>query len=297
VKRFAFLPILLLAVALAAEVLRFEPALGTVSQYRLRQKTTAQVLQSSVKTTDNSPVPAAFANLPSTLAAALNSEQTQDISEKVVGIAPDGTRQLETTVSSTTNGQKFGYTVFSSLSPVGVATVQKAEYDEATKKLLQGAPFELPLEFFTQIPPIYGKPLEVGSSFGLVSQNTDSLAAFQAIAKAVGGTAKLEGFETTVTYTYRGRNSASEHVFDIKSNTTAGKLSLQSSIFSLEQTIKNSSAEGELIYLPDGRSKSSRTITTQRFQQTQTISLGQTTSLVVLVEADSTTEIITELMP
>jgi hypothetical protein len=288
VKRFAFLPILLLAVALAAEVLRFEPALGTVSQYRLRQKTTAQVLQSSVKTTDNSPVPAAFANLPSTLAAALNSEQT---------IAPDGTRQLETTVSSLTNGQKIGYTVFSSLSPVGVATVQKAEYDEATKKLLQGAPFELPLEFFAQIPPIYGKSLEVGSSFGLVSQNIDSLAAFQAIAKAVGGTAKLEGFETTVTYTYRGRNSASEHVFDIKSNTTAGKLSLQSSIFSLEQTIKNSSAEGELIYLPDGRSKSSRTITTQRFQQTQTISLGQTTSLVVLVEADSTTEIITELMP
>jgi hypothetical protein len=294
VKRFALLPILLLASALAAEVLRFEPALGTVSQYRLRQKTVATVLQSGVTTSDNSPVPAAFANLTNTLASALNSEQTQDMTEKVMGIAPDGSRQLETVVSSTSNGQKIGYTVFSSLSPLGMVTVQKAEYDEATKKLLQGTPFELPLELFTEIPAVYGKPLEVGASFTVVSKNTTSLSAFEAIAKSVGGTAKLEGLETATTYTYQGKNSAAEFVFGIKSNTTAGKLSLESSSFSLEQTSTSSTASGELVYLPDGRAKLSNSVSQQRLKQVQSINLGSS-KIIVALEADLTTEVRTEL--
>jgi hypothetical protein len=290
VKRFALLPILLLGVAFAAEVLRFEPALGTISQYRLRQTTTATVLQSSVKTTDNSPVPSAFANLPSTLATALNSQQTQDLTEKIVGVLPDGTRQLETTVVATSNGQRIGYVALSSHSPVGVVTVQKADWDEATKKLLQGAPFELPLELFSQIPPVYGKPLEVGGGFTVVSQNTAILATFQALAKTIGGTVQLEGLETTITYTYRGRNNVGEYIFGVKGSSTAGRVTLQSNIFTLEQTNSSSTAEGELVYLPDGRSKSSRITTQQRVQQAQTIAIGQNISLVVMVEADLITE-------
>jgi hypothetical protein len=159
-------------VALAAETIRYEPTLNTITKYRTTVQTTAQILNSSLTTSDGKPAPAAFDNLLESLKAALNSSQTLDMTEKVVAVEANGTRQLETTVmtKSSQPTPPIGYEIRSSMTPEGVLTISSFKFDTAT--LAQpgfaalGNSFSNSLrDAFAQAQPsIYGQPLDVGQT-------------------------------------------------------------------------------------------------------------------------------------
>ena len=193
-KRLPLLGFAILAfgmIALAAETIRFEPAFGTITKYRVTTQSSAEILSSSLVTSDGLPPPEALKNLPEVLKASLNSTAIQDISEKIVGVDSNGTRQLETTIlsSGTPPTLPIGYEMRSSLTPEGTLTISSFKFDAAT--LAQPGFAALGDSFLEviksnlaqQFPNIYSKPLEIGQTlnFALSSIADIFTSAFKAI--------------------------------------------------------------------------------------------------------------------
>ncbi len=269
-------------VALAAETIRFEPALNTITKYRISTQSTAEILSSSLTTSDGLPAPAAFKDIFEATKAALSITQTLDMTEKVVAVEANGTRQLETTVTSSSqaNTPAIGYLVRSSMTPNGSIKISSIQLDAAT--LAQPGMAEIS-NWFTEIlslsytqlfPNIYEQPLDVGQTLKIVNTNTSNGYDFL---KKLNPDAQVEvqGMQTTTEYTYQGRNNTNDHAFRVSSSITPGKFSIKSQGIglTLEQTLTESRSEGKVTYFADGRIKSGQQNATQVLTQVQKINL------------------------
>ncbi len=289
-------------IALAAETIRYEPALNTITKYRTVTQSTGEVITSSLVTSDGQPAPKAFENLLESLKAGLNTTQTQEITEKVVAIDAAGTRQLETTVMSKSSQatQPIGFEMRSSMTPEGVLNVSSFQFDATTQAqpgiaALGNSFTELMRDAFSQqFPNIYGKTLELGQTltFPVLNFAENFIRAFKAVPIAK---IQVEGMQGNLNYTYQGRNLTSDYTFKIISSTNPGKFLVELPNYSLEQRLTDSRAEGEATYFTDGRAKTSSQNANQTLTQIQKISLGQQTLTITFstrTKTVSTTEIV-----
>jgi hypothetical protein len=300
------LPLLALAtfglgmIALAAETIRFEPVLGTITKYRTTTQSTAEILNSSIVTSDGQPVPKPFENILETLKTALNTNQTQEITEKVVAVEANGTRQLETTVMSQ-NAQppQIGYEIQSSITPEGLLTITSFKFDAATLAQPGFAAISDSLtnslrDIYVQTQPsIYGKPLDIGQSLKFSSNSAEAVTSiFKTIPEAK---IQVEGLQSTLEYTYQGRNASNDHGFKTFGNTTAGKFVIDLGFMNLEQTMNTATSEGEMAFFADGRLRRNLQSTSQTLTQIQKITLDKqvlTLSVSAKIKTISNTEIL-----
>jgi hypothetical protein len=288
-------------IALAAETIRYEPALNTITKYRTTAQSTAEILSSSLTTSDGKPAPAAFENILETLKAALNTTQTLDMTEKVVAVEANGTRQLETSfiAKSLQPTPPIGYEIRSSMTPEGLLSITSFKFDTAT--LAQpgfaalGDSFSNSLrDAFAQAQPnIYGQPLDTGQTLKFNTNAAENLTSiFKSIPEAK---IQTEGLQSTLEYTYQGRNSTNDHTFKILGSITPGKFIVDLGFINLEQTMSEIRSEGEATYFADGRIKSNQQRASQTLTQIQKIDLsGQilTLNLKTILTSVSNTEIL-----
>jgi hypothetical protein len=304
VKRLPLLGLTTLAlgiIALAAETIRFEPALNTITKYRNTTQTTAEILSSSVVTSDGLPVPKPFENILESLKTSLNTNQILETTEKVVAVLSDGTRQLETKVlSNNAQPPQIGYEILSSMTPEGLFNVSSFKFDAATLAQLG---FSVLDDSFTNSmrdihiqaqPRIYGKSLEVGQSLKFSSNASDSISGIYKSIPEVK--IQTEGLQNTLEYTYQGRNSSNDYTFKTLGNTTAGKLLVDFGVFTLEQTSSEMRSEGEAMFFADGRAKTNRQTTDQTLTQIQKLKSGEQT-ITISVSIRSKTISNTEILP
>ncbi len=287
-------------VALAAETIRFEPLLGTITKYRSTTQSSAEILNSSMVTSDGQPVPKPFENILESLKSALSTTQTIDTTEKVVAVEASGTRQLETKVVTTNAQPQIGYEILSSMTPDGLLTISSFKFDAAT--LAQpgfaaiGDSFANSMRdvYALQNVNIYAKPLDVGQSLKFSSNNAEAVTSvFKAIPQAK---IQVEGLQSTFDFTYLGRNSNNDHSFKIISSVSAGKFTVDLGFMNLEQIANAANSEGEALYFADGRIKSNRQTTNQTMTQIQKITLDKQI-LTLTVSAKVKTVVNTEILP
>ena len=302
-KRFTFISLALTSlslVAFAAETIRFEPIVGTITKYRTTIQTTTEIQNSSITTSDGQPVPKAFENLLELLKASLNSTQTQDITEKIVSLDANGARQLETTILQSSQATAIGFEMRSSVTPDGQLTISSFKFDAATATQpgisVLGDSFLTAIRnvYAQQYPNIYGQALNPLQSLKFSSSTQDSVRAiFTSLPNAK---IQIEGLQNNLEYIYQGRNASNDHVFKVAGNTTAGSFVAELSGIRLEQRTGGSLLEGEIVYLADGRLKSSRQSGGQLLTQIQSINLGQQT-LTISFTAKTNSVSSTQILP
>ncbi len=297
---FGFVTLALGIVALAAETIRYEPALNTITKYRITSQSTAEILSSSLTTSDGLPAPEAFKNILASLKSALNTTQIQEMTEKVVGIDADGTRQLETTIVAKST-PPIGYEIRSSQTPNGLLIISSFKFDAAT--LAQPGFAALGDSFANTLrdnyaqaqPSIYGKPLELGQTLTFAVPNVAEVftSAFKAIPDAK---IQIQGLQGNLSYNYQGRNGSNDYTFKTSGNTALGKFTVEFAGFSLEQSLSESRSEGEAIFSSDGRAKTSRQSGSLVLTQIQKINLNPQV-LTLTFSARTTTVSSTEVLP
>jgi hypothetical protein len=245
----------LAASAIAAEVMLYTPAQGTITKYRVVVKNTGEIISSEATASDGSPVSdELITTLRQAFTRGLNRTTTTDSIETVLEVQSDGTRitRIDSitgsrNASGTTASRKYTQTL--AYKPDGQVEVREFKFDTtnldaASADALTQTAKNLKKLVATQLDGVYGIPLELGQSYEVTNQVQSLLFSDSPVEIA-----------STTTRTFQGRDNQGRNMFDVVSMTPT--FQFDNVISGLSKPAKFvfgiSNTTGTMHYLSDGR--------------------------------------------